>query len=310
MSDGFIDLRQNRGSAGLNDNFWPSFTDIMMVVVMVFLLTSTILIIRNWELVRELRSSMEAEQQVKELVQTKSEVNATLEEQLAEAQYRNSVLRMQLLRAEEEAKERSQRLAQREERVLALESDLSKARDRLEMVRRQLETLSQHLADSNRSLAQLRADYEARGERLGSVKQQLARSETKRRQQADQLGELRQDKARSNRALESLEEEYADLKAKYDKLVGPARSPVGKTVVAVRYEKAQGKKRIQLKGPSDESYQTVSRKVLEERLDRLKAKHPDDLYIKVVIPEDSGLSYSEAWEFMRGILQEYDYYYQ
>jgi hypothetical protein len=34
------------------------------------------------------------------------------------------------------------------------------------------------------------------------------------------------------------------------------------------------------------------------------------LYVKIVIPDTSGLSYSEAWSFTNNILSRYDYYYQ
>ena len=32
--------------------------------------------------------------------------------------------------------------------------------------------------------------------------------------------------------------------------------------------------------------------------------------MKLIIPEDSGLSYTEAWTFTRDILGQYDYYYE
>ena len=63
MDGGFIDLRQNPDAATGGDSFWPSFTDIMMVVVMIFMIASTVLMLRNWELVRELRATIEAEHQ-------------------------------------------------------------------------------------------------------------------------------------------------------------------------------------------------------------------------------------------------------
>ena len=44
-----------------SDSFWPSFTDIMMVVVMIFMIASTVLMLRNWELVQKLRATIEAE---------------------------------------------------------------------------------------------------------------------------------------------------------------------------------------------------------------------------------------------------------
>ena len=54
---GFIDLRINRQDAQSDEGFWPSFTDIMMVVVMIFLLSMVILLMRNLELVSQLRAN-------------------------------------------------------------------------------------------------------------------------------------------------------------------------------------------------------------------------------------------------------------
>ena len=35
----------------------------------------------------------------------------------------------------------------------------------------------------------------------------------------------------------------------------------------------------------------------------------DYLYFRVVIPDDSGLTYKEAWDFTRTVLSDLDYYY-
>jgi len=48
----------------------------------------------------------------------------------------------------------------------------------------------------------------------------------------------------------------------------------------------------------------------------LKAMEADDespeskVSDKSIIPEESGLTYNEAWGFMKKILEKYDYYYQ
>ena len=49
---------------------------------------------------------------------------------------------------------------------------------------------------------------------------------------------------------------------------------------------------------------------VERRLSVLKERYGLDLYVQIIIPEDSGLTYNEAWEFMRNLLVKYDYYYQ
>ena len=50
--------------------------------------------------------------------------------------------------------------------------------------------------------------------------------------------------------------------------------------------------------------------MIHKQLLKLKQKYGDNLYVKVIIPENSGLSYNEAWQFMQDIFNKYDYYYQ
>ena len=35
----------------------------------------------------------------------------------------------------------------------------------------------------------------------------------------------------------------------------------------------------------------------------------DQLYVGEVIPDDSGLTYNEAWDFTKTVLSDFDYYY-
>jgi hypothetical protein len=66
---GFVDLRLNRQEGQTEESFWPSFTDIMTVIVMIFLLAMVVLLIRNMELVDQLRATMEAEREAAALAQ-------------------------------------------------------------------------------------------------------------------------------------------------------------------------------------------------------------------------------------------------
>ena len=53
--NGFIDLRIGHGVSGIgDDSVWPSFTDIMMVIVMIFLMALVVMVVRNFELDRQL----------------------------------------------------------------------------------------------------------------------------------------------------------------------------------------------------------------------------------------------------------------
>lgn len=49
---------------------------------------------------------------------------------------------------------------------------------------------------------------------------------------------------------------------------------------------------------------------LNPRLSQLKELLADKLYVKIIIPGKSGLSYNEIWIFTRDILSRYDNYYQ
>ncbi len=67
---------------------------------------------------------------------------------------------------------------------------------------------------------------------------------------------------------------------------------------------------IRYRQPGDQDYSRLSLAEVEKRLYKLKREQGENLYVKIIIPKDSGLSYSEAWQFMRNLLVKYDYYYQ
>ena len=67
--------------------------------------------------------------------------------------------------------------------------------------------------------------------------------------------------------------------------------------------------RILLTGVGEMAQRRVTLAELHQELGALKEKYGDKLYVKIVIPDDSGLSYNEAWRFTKDILQRYDYYY-
>ena len=121
---------------------------------------------------------------------------------------------------------------------------------------------------------------------------------------------ITQERDSQSRKLSSLEDDFGSLKVKYDKLIKPARTAKGKYVVSVNFERIKGKERIRFKDSGQESYTVVTEKQLHSKLAELKKKYPKKLYIKIVIPKESGLTYSEAWTFMKDLLHKYDYYYR
>jgi hypothetical protein len=105
-------------------------------------------------------------------------------------------------------------------------------------------------------------------------------------------------------------DDYDDLKVKYDKLVRPARTSAGRHLIEVRYWKRDGKYQISWREDGEGAYQAITRNRLDRVLSRLSKQKPNGLYVKVIFPEDSGLSYSEAWEFTSHLHSNYDYYFR
>ncbi len=293
MYDDFVDLRSGNLSS---ESFWPAFTDIMTVVVMIFLITSVVLMVRNLELIDQLRASLQAEQQASEVIRSTTEENATLEEQLAQAQHAISVLRMQLMQASDDNHMLNSALVDKEQQLIVIMSDNQKLQGALSSTEQQAAKLDSQLQQVIIDLDKLNSNYEQQSTEL--------------KQTQNKLIILSEEKVAQTRQLVSLESDYSSLKVKYDKLVKPARTAKGKYVVSVNYQKIKGKERIRFKDAGEAEFQTINMKQLHSKLAALKKKHPKSLYIKIIIPEDSGLSYNEAWNLMKGLLHNYDYYYQ
>ena len=303
MDEGFIDLRQNHDAGTGSDSFWPSFTDIMMVVVMIFMIASTVLMLRNWELVEKLRATIEAEYAAMALARSASETSATLEEQLAQAQHANTEMRMQLMRVTERNDTLSEQLSGQEQQLLELEADNQKLAASLQKYR-----FDALLNDDQ--LKQARDEVNTLQQRVQQVLDELTGSEEAKQKQATELAALRLGNSLTEQQLLSIQNEYSELQIKYDKLFQPARSAQGKHVVTVRYWKEGKLYHLRIKDLDEEDYRVVSREELHRQLAALKEKYKNQLYVKLIIPDDSGLSYNEAWSFTVEMLDKYDYYHQ
>ena len=293
MYDDFVDLRSHDLSG---DSFWPSFTDIMMVVVMIFLLTSTILMVRNWELINQLRGSLIAEQQASELIRSTSQENATLEEQLVNAQNEISILRVQAMQSSEQTSALSSELEIKERRIIIISSEN--------------QTLDNNLRESERQITDLSTKIQQLNTDLHSVRKNITTQAQELKESRGKIILLNREKDSQSTVLAALDTNFKDLKVKYDKLIKPARTAKGKHVVEVQYQRVDNIERIRFKDVGDTAYRTLTQDELSSVLVKAKQDHPKSLYIKMIIPEDSGLSYSEAWTFMRVLLEKYDYYYQ
>ena len=291
MSDGhfsFASLISSRDE--YEESFWPSFTDIMLVITMIFLIVTVAVVLTNTRLLDNLRHSVLAEQVAQQEAQKLAvdaqraaqeaqkanqqaefqlKANATLEEQLDYLQQRTASLEMELLRS---------RATTEEARATSTSKDAELAR---------LQALSSTQADTlglrDKAIQELQITLESKETDMAGLRTKVDESEKK---------------------LLSMQGEYTELDQKYQKLLKPARSTKGKQVVEVVYSKSG----YSIRKPGDASSRSVTRAALESELGALKAQHSTDLYVKVIIPNNSGLSYNDAWRFTSDMLSKYDYY--
>jgi len=303
---GFVDLRLNDGHAG-EDSFWPSFTDIMMVIVLIFLLAMITLLMKNMDLVHQLRASLDAERAATAQAHSTTDINTQLNKRLKRLEDEAAMLSMRLMNLGEEHNHTLAQLNQSEQKNMQLKANLfaiTQARD---------EAMTEKMAVEKKQ-AELTAALALRAQEMAEQQQrhQLKLAEQEQQYQL-KLAEIGQLKTRSDSQFErmkKLELEYANLETKYNRLIRPARSSLGKVVTLVRYRKIGGKLKIELKGPADSDYQQVRGAELHKRLSRMQEKHGKKLYVRIIFPDDSGLSYTEAWNLTESLLRLYDYYYQ
>jgi chromosome segregation ATPase len=331
MSNGFVQIGGGHTGIGGENSFWPSFTDVMMVITLIFLMATSILVVRNWQLVAELQESVNAERMAAQLIESTSLENATLEERLANAEQSNSILRLRLMKKDEELAEAKDRIREQDSSLAELQTQNREFRSSLEQTQAELDAanleinaataqfneMARQIELLNQKLAlQQQADEETRA-LLNSARSEIAElsaTTSQQQQTISQLSEentlLSQEITAYNLQLLTLKGEYETVKSKYEELIKPARSAKGKHIAQVYYIRGESGEVIRYRQPGDSGFSRLSLAEVEQRLDKLKAEHGDDLYVKIIIPENSGLTYNEAWTFMRKLLVKYDYYYQ
>jgi len=331
LDNSFPAIGGSHAGIGGENSFWPSFTDIMIVVTMIFLMATSLLVVRNWQLVAELQESIAAERMAAQVIESTTQENATLEERLANAEQSNSILRLRLMKKDEELARAEAAIREQEVNVANLELETADLRASLKQAQTQLETetgklqasndrnrqLADQLAAVNRQLAEQQRESEQVRGRLETATRQISELQTASASQQQSISELTSEKRSLNQQIEeynqqllTLKGDYETVKSKYEELIKPARTARGKYIAEVYYVKGESGNVIRYREPGDDGYTRLSLGEVESRLSALKQEKGKDLYVKIIIPEDSGLSYNEAWNFMRNLLVKYDYYYQ
>lgn len=262
------------------DSFWPSFTDIMMVVVLIFLLATSLLIVRNYGLVAELKDSIEAEKMAAQVIETTTMENATLEERLINAEQLNSILRLRIMerdellnKAERENARKLQIITTLETERLNLKSqillgqtDLTVAYSKINVITAESEEFAQQLADLRLKLERQRQILQATQQELEMATAEIAVLNATTEKQKTSIQMLEQEKIEYNRQLLTLKGDYEVVKSKYDQLIKPSRSAQGKYVAEVYYVKEKGGEVIRFKEPADKTYTNLPLAKVEKRL--------------------------------------------
>ncbi|MDQ6996712.1 MAG: hypothetical protein Q9M82_04530, partial [Mariprofundus sp.] len=288
-SSGFVDLRLNEGHAG-EDSFWPSFTDIMMVIVLIFLLAMITLLMKNMDLVHQLRASLDAQRAATAQAHSTTDINTQLNKRLKRLEEEAAMLSMRLMNLGEEHSHTLAQLSSSEQQNAQLKSSLAaitQQRDtalsaKLAMEQKQAQ-LTASLALQTQKLAEQQQQFKIK---LAVQQQQyqakLAEQQRLYFMKVDELGQVKSSSESQLERMKKLELEYVNLETKYNRLIRPARSPLGKVVVLVRYRKLAGKLSIEIKGPADSEYQRVSGAVLHTRLSGMQSKHGKRLYVRII----------------------------
>ncbi|RLL55596.1 hypothetical protein D8Y20_01460 [Mariprofundus sp. EBB-1] len=320
---GFVDLRVNDESSE-GESFWPAFTDIMTVIVIIFLLVMMTLLVKNMDLVNQLRASLSSERAAAAQAQSTSDTNTALNLRLRQLEEETSMLHMRLMDLGEEHNKTLTQLESSEQASQQLKQDLSTIRLaqeiavneklRLQQTNTELEKNRSVLQRSVLALETTRSELEKKQAELTSQLEQrlqeLLEQKNLSQLRVEEMDKLKVDRVLELERLKKLEKEYASLETRYNRLVRPARSQLGKVVTLVRYQKVDGNLSIEIQSPSDANYVPVSGIELHKRLAALQKKFGKKLYVRIIFPDDSGLSYTEAWNLTESLLRMYDYYYQ
>ena len=202
------------------------------------------------------------------------------------------------------------------EQVNALEVTRSALRTEVSALRNEMAGLVRTSVSTELALEESRLEGEELTARLAetALEYKLTKEELAylRAQYADEVEAFSKERellvAAHKTELDILRERHSDLESKYNRLVRPARSTVGRVVVEVRFWKEGDARRYSLR-PASGSEISVSESDLHQQLTEMKARHGEKLYTKV-IPDDNSLTHGEAWSFTNKILNRYDYYYQ
>jgi len=216
-------------------------------------------------------------------------------------------------------------VVERDEKELALVGEREAAQNAIERLEKKRSRLVEQAAALRSENAQLASDYlEAQRiqrqmrEDIAGYSKKLDTAEGAQRMSVQSLvarkaryaKEITALQAEQRALVDELKGQYSALQVKYDRLVRPARTFLGKHVVRIGYWKEGGIFRYSLREPRETQARNVNEQQLHRSLTALKSVYGKRLYTKILFPREAELSQKDAWRFTHQILRQYDYYSQ
>jgi DNA repair exonuclease SbcCD ATPase subunit len=306
---GFVDLRLNRRRTE-DEGFWPSFTDIMTVVVMIFLMGMVVVMLQNIEVTNNMKSALLEKQKATELAESTSQEKSIVTHRLSDAEEELARLRMMIILANDQKKTVKGQLSTAQKELQSLSGLYSALQETHEAVKLEKDNVDQQLEDKSQILARIEAQLDELIQQQTVLTSELTSSKEAQKLSENKLAAITLQATSADQELASIRGEYSDLQVKYNKLIKPARTSKGRHVVEVFYTKSGDRDVYKIKDSGQASPTVVSNIQLHSRLAKLKKQHEKNLYIRLIFPEDSKLSYNEAWKFSKEVLGKYDYYHR
>ncbi|UCF92270.1 MAG: hypothetical protein JSW39_29060 [Desulfobacterales bacterium] len=338
--DNYMELRLNQGSQPSETTTWPGFTNVVVIVLMIFMLAMIAVIIKNSDLLQNLRASERRAAQLETRLHKSEIAQADLKENLADIQEKLRAKEMEIilltdetnmLRTTVDSKSKEldvlekeanmlvekavgleQVIKSKEEQALEAKAEAVKAAEIYEKKTAEISAaLAKKITEiseaSERKIAQISTEANQKVETVNrkviDLLKQLAEKEA-------QIATLETDKKDLDLSLAKQRHAYSALEEKYIQSLRPPRSPAGRKVASLQYFRREGEYQVLFKDVDADQFERIDMLQLHARLSELKNQWKDKLYVNIIIPEDSGLSYNEAWSFSHEILAAYDYYYQ
>ena len=195
-------------------------------------------------------------------------------------------------------------------RELEFAERLQKGREeQIEALQAVMAQLSEDLQSRDRHLTELRTENQQLLKSGLTSDRELAQLRDAYQQRLQELKDLQAALQLRSGEVEQLQVELVELKEESQLLLRPARSPANRYVVEIIYAKsAAGEVNLQYRLPNQSTLFQVTRNELEAVLTRLNKDRTEGVYTKIIFPDESQLTFSEAWTFTNHIQSNYDYY--